>query len=286
MYERKFSKKACIAWMVAAVAALGLGQALGLFLTLGTESSGTSAAEPEPVVITGTVIRQEQVVYAPFPGFWETGLDAQRVYAGQTLFTLKSQHESAAEVRLLSGALEASRLALPRRRENIHRAVGDMQQEDTAVERLMAQVLGEGACSEAALQAAQESLAAGSTAVQTVSAEVGGIFVPVTDGLETYLTPEKPEIDWADLPERPRDELALGRIVTSEAWYFYGDFPECLTAGTKLRVFLLNGIFTEAVLTVVEAKTEGDGGCRALCSCDTNIADVAKLRNLSVKILS
>lgn len=288
MYKRRmFSKKACMAWMLAALTALGLGQALGLFLTSEVETAVVTKNETDPLIITGTVVRQEQVVYAPFLGFWETALDIQRVYAGQTLFTLKSQNEDAVmEVRLLSGALEAAEQPLPQRRENIHSAIALLQEENADAEALMALVLGEGEISAVQMETARESLAAGMVMTQTVSAPMGGIFVPVVDGLEELLSPDAPEPDWANLPETPVDDLALGRIITSDTWYFYGQLPAGIAAGDEIRAELLSGAFQQVTFTVMESESIGDGSCRVLCSCDENIASVAKLRKLMVKILT
>lgn len=278
---KKLTGKACIAWMIAALTALGLGQTLGLFLT--EQETPVTVTSGEPLVVSGTVIRQEQVVYAEFPGFWETELEAQRVSAGQPLLTLGHLNEDTAlQERLLTGGMEAAGLVLPLRRGNIHCAIAEMQKQDACAETLMAMVLGEGETQ--ALLNARETLAAGGTAVKTVCAPVGGIFVPVTDGLEERLTPESPEVNWADLPETPVDPLAVGRIITSDTWYFSGLLPDAVAEGETLRGELLSGVFRTVTLRVERAESES-GGCRVLLSCSEGIASVAKLRIITIKFL-
>ncbi len=271
---KHFTIKACLKGMALALTALGLGQALGLFLPLHAEKIAEETVA-EPTILTGTVIRQETVVLAPALGFWETDLEGQRVRAGQVICTLRDpQGETRDRQAICSMAAEAGEQALPRRRENIHKTISQVQQDPEAVTNLMALVLGE---------TEQDAAAASSDApaLPRITAPVGGIFVTGSDGLETLLTPDSPEYDLTPEP----DPLAVGRIITSDTWYFYAAVPAPLSPGDTLEAELLSGIFKTVTLRVRRVEHRGGGDCRVLFSCDSATAEAAKIRNLSVKIL-
>lgn len=249
-----------------ALTALGLGQALGLFLSPLPEIS--PAAEEPTVVFTGTVIRQEQTVYAPRADFWVPVADSQRVTGGQTLMITRETRDALEMQSLEARREELASTALPLRREMLHGAIGDLLGGENSGRELMALVLSEG---ETALPET------GALNVEAVKAPAGGFFVSVTDGLEEVLSPERPVVS---LPLAPVEETAVGRLITGESWYLYGETDLTLWPGQTLPVELLSGVFRQVELTVVEA---GEG--KALLFCEKGAELLGNLRFLTVKIL-
>lgn len=244
-----------------ALLALGLGQALGLFLTPLPEEP--VAAEESSLLLTGTVIRQEQTVYAPHPDFWVTVVESQRVTAGQTLMITAAAQDSLRQQGLFARTETLRDEALPLRREMLHEAI---RQEDG--EEFMALVLSEGDT---------EFPASAPTAFDTVRAPEGGFFVPVADGLEGVLTPESPRVS---LPMAPVEETAVGRLITSEGWYFFVETDLPLSPGDAVTAELLSGVFREETF-LVESR-EGDN---VLFFCEKGAESLGNLRFLTVKIL-
>jgi hypothetical protein len=271
--------------MLLALGALGLGQVLGL---LGTAQSDT-LPEPanEPLLVTGTVIRQEQVIYAPEPGLWQSALQSgQKVAKGQTLFTLGGSSGSSHLARQLKRqqlGLTYAAEPLPQRRAAIHEAIADLHSGTGDSSTLVSLLLGEGAASAEIASALEAELESAPVTENThIEAPEGGIFVPVVDGLETVLTPETPVLSQALLPQKPVSKLALGRLVTGDTWYFSAILPVSLAVGDRLQAELLSGIFEGCTLTVLETADSG----WALLSCQELLAEVAPLRQITVKILS
>lgn len=268
------SNKGILRQMVLALILLALGQAMGILQPTEEEPLYT----PETVVITGTVIRQEQVVSAPCLGDWYPVEHPQRVAAGGALYTEGNDRDEASlGVRLLAGAKKASLLSLPRRRGQLHEAIAAIAGGDDP-EWMMELVLGEGEISEEELEAAQVQR---TPEAHVIYAPQGGIFADGTDGLEALLTPESPELP--DIIEK--DPLGLGRIITEDSWYFYGEFPEQLSVGAELSVELLGGIFAQTVFVVERSAICPEGTWMTLCRCESGVEQVAEIRKLSVKIL-
>lgn len=268
-------------WLLCAVAVLGLGQVVGSALRL---RQGAEVGEVQRVhsqVVSGVVIRQEQLVYAPYPGFWETEEDERRVSRGGKLFSLREGNDrEALRVRLLAGGISASALPLPERREEIHRAIARMQQTGDPEEVMMA-VLGEAPPGTEELEEAKEALARKSWQRAYIYAPVGGILIEAVDGYEGVLTPEQP--DPGEAPEIPAG--AVGRIITDPVWYFRGVLPRCPEPGEKITVEILSGVFRTVTMTV-ERREETEGGYLVLLRCNEGVEDVGKLRRVSLKIFT
>jgi hypothetical protein len=148
---------------------------------------------------------------------------------------------------------------------------------------LVSLLLGEGAASEETAAELMEELENTTVPAQThITAPEAGIFVPVVDGLETLLTPETPVLSQALLPQKPISALALGRLVTGDTWYLSAALPVPVAVGDTLQAELLSGIFQSCTLTVLETDASG----WALLSCGELLAEVAPLRQITVKILS
>ncbi len=244
-----------------ALLALGLGQALGILLSPLPEEPVTE--EEAPILLTGTVIRQEIPVYAPHPDFWVPVVESQRVTAGQTLMITAAARDALRQQSLWARVDELREMALPLRREMLHKA---LRQEDG--EEFMALVLSEG---ESSIPPSAP------TAMETVRAPEGGFFIPVTDGLEGVLTPENPRVS---LPLAPTGETAVGRLITGEGWYFYAGTDLPLSPGDTVQAQLLSGVFQKAELTV--SRREGE---KVLFFCEKGAESLGNLRFLSVKIL-
>jgi hypothetical protein len=271
--------------MLLALGTLGLGQVLGLLHQEPSEPVQETAEEP--LLVTGTVIRQEQVIYAPEPGNWVATLESgQRAARGQTLFTLGGSSDRSHLARQLKQeqlGLAYAAAPLPQRRAAIHEEIAALHSGTGDSSSLVSLLLGEGAASAetaSALEAELENTPA--VEVAHIEAPAGGIFVPVVDGLETVLTPETPVLSQALLPQKPISDLALGRLVTGDTWYLSAVLPFSAAVGDRLQAELLSGIFESCTLTVVETADPG----WALLSCQELLAEVAPLRQITVKILS
>ena len=243
-------------WVLLALALglLGLGQALGTMLE---ERRNVPPAEEasEVRLMTGTVVRSEVPVYLPDSRDWVLQRDNCRVSPGQSLYCLGR------EQRQTDAVEEASPVAL---RQRIHETVARINEGQSTPEELRNLMTGR-----------EETVSYEVT--DRVEAAVGGWFVARADGLEEVLTP-----DWQGqlLPSAEKDPLLVGRIITSETWYFrvmgsYGFAP-----GEEVKVLLLSGAFREALLQVEDA-----GAGWVLFSCEEGVEYVAGLRQLWVKIL-
>lgn len=244
-----------------ALLALGLGQALGLLLSPLPEN--TQPAEDSATVLTGTVLRQEIPVYAPHPDFWVPVVDAGRVTAGQTLMITAAARDALHKQGLAARVEELRQVALPLRREMLHEAL----REGDGTE-FMALVLSEGDSAMAP---------SGPLSMETVRAAEGGFFIPVADGLEGVLSPENPQVS---LPLAPVEETAVGRLITSEGWYFFGQTELPLSPGDRVEAELLSGVFRRQTLEV-----EWREGEKVLFFCEKGAESLGNLRFLSVKIL-
>lgn len=262
-------------FMLAALMALGLGQSMGL--VLGTEVSDTQenaviAETQKTEVVYGYVVRQEVPVYAPYPDFWETEKDGQRVSPGTVLFVRRESRLKDRDRALTEEAEEASRLALPRRRKNIHAAIGQAQ-ESGDVTLLMACVLGE---NPDILEGTDNEF----SPEAVVTADVGGIFI-------SGRVQETEYPDWPELPKKvvtQEEEEILGRIITGETWWFYGDFSGTQSPGKTLTGLLPEG--EEIRLQVLRCDSLPAGGARVLLSCDTDVLAVAKTGRIAIRFFA
>ena len=262
--------QAVLAVMVAALLMLGLGQAAGLLRT----EKRQSETQPQPTraqenLVVGTVIRQETVIYAPETGAWRCLLDeGQRAAAGQALF-IDGTAEELWEPPIQSPY--GRHLALLA-------AVRDYQRPGSRGTELKALMTAEEENGAEFIETAQGA------EQQRISAPVSGVFSRVTDGLEGVLTPEAPETGVADLPPEDRP-AALGKLITSDTWYYYTRLPEAVKPGDILEARLLGGGFGNCRLRVEWAKKRGQG-YDTLLSASTGVEAVSSVRRLWVKILS
>lgn len=266
-------QRRCMIFILAALMALGLGQSMGL--VLGKEVSETKTTDEIPAVqetevVYGYVVRQEIPVYAPYPDFWETEKDGQRVSSGTVLFRRRESRLRSRKEALIKEAKDASQLTLPRRRKNIHAAIAEAQESgDTAA--LMAYVLGEN-------PDILEDVGNTAFPERTVTSEVGGIFV-------SGRVQETDHPDWPELPKREaasEDGEMLGRIITGETWWFYGDFSEGQSPGKVLMGTLPEG--EKISLQVLRSEPLSEGGARMLLSCDTDVLAVARTGRIAIEI--
>lgn len=223
--------------MVAAIGLLGLGQALGAMITEAPALPMEEAPE-EAVILTGTVIRQEETVYVPFSAPWQVAAEGEKVRPGQVICYLEEPSEAS------EAALHYALPEVPLRDAMIHETVAAMDLGAGDPAKLMELVTGQ-ASGEAAV------------VTETLEAPVGGWFV----------------VD-------PGEDLAVGRIVTSEIWQFWAETEEAWATGDELPALLLGGAFFP-----VSLKVEGREGNRVLFSCREGIEYVAAPGQISVKIL-
>lgn len=252
--------------MTAALLLLGLSQAAGLLRRgeLPQKEQEIQETQEQDSVVVGTVIRQETAIDAP-EGSWRCLLkEGQRAAAGQALF--------------VSG--EAENIEQPTEQNAYERhlallaALRDYQEPGSGGTALKNLMVTEPAESDASVGSERETIRAPDT----------GIFSQVTDGLEGVLTPAEPETHTADLP--PKDPpRALGKLITSDTWYFYTVLPEAPEPGDTLDVQLLGGGFGTCTLTVEWARPCAEG-YRAMLSAKDGLEAVSGVRRLWVKILS
>lgn len=232
------------------------GQLLGEFLT-------EREPQPEPVdasgVYTGDVTVETLEVLAPEPGFWTRTASEGRVGPGDALFTGPVSTEDASlRLQLFSGTEAGQKKSLPRKKAALHQAIQTLQCDKKSTLEAMTLILEEDV--EEALLQSQNQLAALSAQCTTVTAPVGGIFLPGG----TY--------------------PVSGRIVTAQTWQLSLLLPFGLEMGEEMPLLLLSGIFETVTCTVQSAQWEEDG-CRVVLFCGEELAQVSKIRNLSVKFL-
>ena len=118
-----------------------------------------------------------------------------------------------------------------------------------------------------------------------ITGPVSVIYCAGTDGLETSLTPETPELPTVPLPTGEPSAQALGRLVTGDIWYYSAILPQRLEPGETVTARLLGGGFGQYRLTV--EKTEPvQNGFQTLFSGREGLEAVAGVRQLTMKILS
>lgn len=279
------SQKRLIFLIALALGILALGQVFGTFraFRLPQTPERFQSAESEVCwVVTGTVIRQEQVVYAPKQAWWQCRLEnGQQAAAGEALFT----EGQSAETRRLASRLGAARqsqtlkaLPLPQRRTALREAIGEYQQGGHEL-TLLALMLSEGTQGEAVITETESALSQSLFQDQAViTAPVSGIFSSTADGLEEVLTPEQPYGKAQEV-----SPLALGRLITSDTWYFSVCLPFSAEEDDRLEAELLGGGFGRCTLRVETIARSGKG-FSALLSCNENLEAVASIRDLTVRL--
>ena len=266
-------KGQAVLWgMVAALLVLGLGQVAGLLRrgVVPTQEQSIQGPSEQENLVVGTVIRQETVLYAPASGTWRCIFEeGQRAAAGQPLFTAGAaavntgqqteQNDYARHLMLLEAIRAYQRPgSCGAELKDLLRADSDGDSERWAMGQ--------------------------SDEGKVIRAPTAGIFSRVTDGLEGVLTPDMPELQTADLPRKDSPQR-LGKLITSDTWYFYAVLPEKRKTGETVEVRLLGGGFGTCRLTVERVK-EGAEGYQTLLSAKTGLEAVTGVRRLRVKILS
>ena len=282
MFFRLWSRKRLLAWMAGALMLLGFSQAWSLMHNAGQQEMGggiQKTAEEQSLLLTGTVIRQEQVITGDAGVSWicrkKSGV---RVAPGEVLFQESSPAvQQWAERKAVDIQAEAYRGDnVYRRRMRLWQAIRSGQENGAEIQALLLAETD-------AEQTPQESLPTAS--LQTITAPADGVFVQEVDGLEDLLTPEHPELTAALLPIKTPLETAMGRLITSDTWYFSAWWEDAPEVGETFPVELLGGSFGTCRFTVEQAEKQGTG-YRVLCSCTQQVESVAMVRQLSVKILS
>ena len=270
--------------MAAALILLGFSQAWSLLRNAGTgDAAEAIAAVPEnhDVLITGTVIRQEQVIEGNANISWSCRKDSgTRVAPGEILFQENSpdlQRWAQNEI-VEAQAVQYRNENLVRRREWLWELIRTGTEQENGTE-LRALLLAESERPET------ESAALPGTDLRTIASPEDGIFVQGVDGLETLLTPEHPTVPYALLPMNDPQKTALGRLITSDTWYFSALWEDAPEEGETVQAALLGGDFGTCKFNVEQVEKQGEG-YRILLSCNQRVEAVAMVRRLTVKILS
>ena len=282
MFFRNWPRKRLLAWIAGALMLLGFSQAWSLMHSAGQqEISGSipETTEEREILLTGTVIRQEQVITGDADIAWtcrkKSGV---RVAPGEVLFQESSPAiQQWAERKTVAIQAEADRQEnLYRRRMRLWQVIQSGQENGAEIQALL---LSESDAEQTVQESPQTAY------LQTITAPADGVFVQGVDGLENLLTPEQPEVTAALLPMKTPPEKAMGRLITSDTWYFSAWWEEAPEIGKTVSAKLLGGDFGTCQLTVERAEKQGTG-YRVLCSCNQRVEAVAMVRQLSVKILS
>lgn len=285
-------QKRLIFLMFLTLALLGFGQIFSTAKTVRlrqAEPTTPPSGETQPsFLLTGTVIREETVIYAPETADWQPTLESgQRAAAGQALFTAGGSRSTRQLAKALAAARQSIALQetpLPQRRQTLQEAIVSYNQEDASDVMLTALLLSEGGGGQTLLtetEAAISSAALRSEAV--ITAPESGTFSRMVDGLESVLTPAHPTADPAELPEAAASPLALGRLITSDTWYFSVTAPFSAAQGDTLEAQLLGGGFGTCHFTV-ETAEKVSGGWLLLLSCRERLDAAADVRELTVKL--
>lgn len=273
MKRRIWSKG--LGWICAALTALLLGQVLSGILSGYGDTAVAAVHREEPVYVTGTVLRQEELITLPETGDWTpVRASGERVGAGQTLFHVKQSpeaSEAARQVRMLRQGLTQRSAPLMVRRQRLREAVRALNAGQMETRQTQAEVLG-GLCRaewqegtlQNALSAAEADLkAAAETGGESLTAPGSGIFSSAWDGLEQYT-----------------GARIAGRLITGDTWYYQTTLPMAVEEGDTVTLELYSGIFTLETFRVERAR-ETENGWECLLSCRTRISEVSQLRTLT-----
>lgn len=284
MFFRNWSGKQVLAGVTAAVLLLGAGQTVSLLRADAENQSGHTAEATQESgtaeIISGIVIRQERVIYGDDAVEWQcTVPEGSRVAAGETLFRAQPSMETqtwAERKTLIEQAAQDREKPLYQRRQLLWAAIrtGSRSQ----IRSLM---LAE---PEDAPATAYESAPEGRGGASCQASE-SGVFSANVDGLEEILTPEHWREARVSLPLAPRKKAALGRLITSDTWYFAGTSGTYLEPGQECRAALLGGGFGTCTLRVEQVEST-ETGWQILFSCTQRLEAASSVRQLSVKILS
>ncbi len=282
MFFKSWSRRRLLAWIAGALMLLGFSQAWSLMHNAGqreiSESIPETTVERE-ILLTGTVIRQEQVITGDAGTSWvcrkQSGV---RVAPGEVLFQESSPaiQQWAEQKTIAIQAAEYRKKNVYRRRMWLWQVIRTGQENGAEIRALL--------LSETDTEQTVQELPQ-SAHLQTITAPADGVFVQGVDGLEHLLTPEHPEVTAALLPMKTPPETAMGRLITSDTWYFSAWWEDAPEIGETLSAKLLGGDFGICQLTVEKAEKQGTG-YRVLCSCNQQVEAVAMVRQLTVKILS
>lgn len=282
MFFKNWSRKRLLAWITGALMLLGFSQAWSLMRNAGQQEMGGAireTTEAQDVLLTGTVIRQEQVITGDAGVSWicrkKSGV---RVAPGEVLF-----QESSPTIQRWAERETAAIQAEAYREEHVYRRRIQLWQAIRSGQENGAEIRALLLAETDAKQTMQESPQA--AVLQTITAPADGVFVQGVDGLENLLTPEQPELTAALLPMKPLPETAMGRLITSDTWYFSAWWENAPEVGETISVKLLGGSFGTCRFTVEQVEKQ-DTGYRVLCACTQQVEAVAMVRQLSVKILS
>ena len=282
MFFRNWPRKRLLAWIAGALMLLGFSQAWSLMHSAGQqEISGSipETTEEREILLTGTVIRQEQVITGDADIAWtcrkKSGV---RVAPGEVLFQESSPAiQQWAERKTVAIQAEADRQEnLYRRRMRLWQAIQSGQENGAEIQALL---LSESDAEQTVQESPQTAY------LQTITAPADGVFVQGVDGLEDLLTPEHPEVTAALLPMKTPPDTAMGRLITSDTWYFSAWWKDAPEIGETVSAKLLGGDFGTCQFTVEKTEKQGTG-YRVLYSCNRQVEAVAMVRQLSVKILS
>ncbi len=183
------------------------------------------AAVPEnhDVLITGTVIRQEQVIEGNANISWSCRKDSgTRVAPGEILFQENSpdlQQWAQNEI-VEAQAVQYRNENLVRRREWLWELIRTGTEQENGTE-LKALLLAESEWPET------ESAALPGTDLRTIALPEDGIFAQGVDGLENLLTPEHPTIPYALLPMNDPQKTALGNSDYLRYLVLFGPMGRC-----------------------------------------------------------
>lgn len=284
MFFRNWSGKQTLAGVTAAVLMLGAGQTVSLFCTDAENQSRYTAAVAQECgtaeIICGVVIRQERVIYENETVQWEcTVSEGSRVAAGETLFRERPTTETqiwAERKSALEQAAQERGKPLYQRRLLLWKAI-----RNSSRSQIRGLMLAE-SDDESAMTYENAPEGRGGASCQ---ASESGVFSANVDGLEEILTPENWREARVSLPLAPRKKAALGRLITSDIWYFAGTSQAYLEPGQECRAALLGGGFGTCTLRVEQVES-AETGWQILFSCTQRLEAVASVRQLSVKILS
>lgn len=284
MFFHKWSRKRLLAWIAGALMLLGFSQAWSLIRSAKRQEATApmlAKTAQSALLLTGTVIRQELVIEGDPTVSWECRKDSgARVAPGEILFRESNltMRRWAWEQQVNADAVQYRSQNLYRRRERLWRTIQTGTQQENAME-LQALLLAE-SDPETAGRSAPETVS-----LQTITAPEDGVFALGTDGLESLLSPEHPTLSVLLLPQKDTPETAMGRLITSDTWYFAAVWRDAPEVGQTVQAELLGGGFGACQLTVEQVEKRPDGYL-VLCSCNQRVEAVAMVRQLCVKILS
>ena len=146
----------------------------------------------------------------------------------------------------------------------------------------------------AGLQAQRKTLqaqAAGS--VRSLTAPVSGIYSAVTDGYETVLTPERLKTltlsDLSSLAADPASTSGVGKLITSDRWYYAASLPAedaaSLKEGQSVTLRFSKGTAGDLPAEVWSLGETENGRCLVVLSGREYLSELTLLRHQSAEIV-